>query len=95
MKTTTIILLLIYVLSGIFVYLYSYAYYSKKGHGHNETPILFEFVLIFIPILNTIGAIFAWFMNWPFKEGLFPWKEKTHDILESNKKWLNKFFGIK
>lgn len=81
-------LLMVYLFSVGGNYLYIHLSHSRGGIFYGDTPKEGEVYLTFIPVLNTIFAIFMWFSQWPLVEIEEPEEDKKP-------KDYSKFFKIR
>ena len=80
-----IILFIIYIISVIGMWYWIHLAHSKGGKYYIiEKTTIFDVIVVFVPILNTIFMCIAWVVDYPF--------EKSETKKEIN---YNKFFKIK
>jgi len=67
MSTLTITIILVYVASVLLCYIYTNLAHSKRGIYSQLEPKVFDVIITFIPLYNTIWFLLGYLLFWPIK----------------------------
>lgn len=81
-----LLFIIIYIISAILMFLHiRLAHYHPKGIFYNLSPTVIDIILVFTPLLNTIGSFYGWLCYFPLKLNLNLSKETDFFRLKTKK----------